>query len=147
MTPRKWIRARLSGRLREEDLEDVCKLEKVVDDCKGDFEDSLRALREATYYVDDLVVNPRLLKDVRYRVWSRALDCFITEMRCLVDVNKDPIISDSAIIDMLIWRLSMMRIHETMQEQVEVRLNLEDAVVSMFSLKKKHMRKLRMNGY
>ena len=147
MMSRRMLKHHLDGELRKGDARDIVKLDKVVKECKGDFEVSLRCLREATYYVDDLCLIPGLAKDLRYKVWARALDCFLTEMRSLVEMKKNPVIPDADIVEMLIWRLSMMRINETLEEQVEVRLSLEDAMESLFILKKNQKRKLRMIGY
>ena len=146
MTSRRMMTTRLNGRLRQGDREDVERLNKEVEKSKGDFEVSLRCLAEATYYVDDLCFNPRLIKDLKYVVWSRALDCFISEMRRLVECKRPPGKLDLDIVDHLIWRLSQMRINETIDEQVEVRLNLEDAIRSLFTLKISQKRRLRMTG-
>ena len=146
MTSRRMFRHRLNGKLRREDLEDIRELDRVVKECRGDFEISLRCLREATFYVDDLVVNPKLVKDLRYRVWAQALDCFLSEMRSLVEMKERPRIPDTDIVESLIWRLSMMRINETLEEQMEVRQSLEDAVESLFTLKKNQRKRLRTTG-
>ena len=146
LTSRRFMMTRLNGRLRQGDQKDVEKLNIEVEKSKGDFEVSLRCLAEATVYVDDLCLNPKLIKDLKYVVWARALDCFISEMRRLVECKRPPGKLDLDIVDNLIWRLSMMRINETINEQVEVRTNLEDAIRSLFTLKISQKRRLRMTG-
>ena len=147
LTSLRMMTTRVNGRLKQGDREDIELLNKEVEKSKGDFEVSLRCLAEATYYVDDLVFNPKLVKDLKYVVWTRALDCFISEMRRLVECNRAPSHLDVDIVDTLIWRLSLMRINETVSEQVEVRLNLEDAMKSLFELKISQKKKLRMTGF
>ena len=63
-----------------------------------------------------------------------------------MECKRPPGKLDLDIVDNLIWRLSMMRINETINEQVEVRTNLEDAIRSLFTLKISQKRKLRMTG-
>ena len=146
LTSRKRVKMILDGRLRRGDRRDIRDLDKVVRANRGDFELTLRCLKEATGYVDDVVMSPKLIRDAKYMWWSQTLDKFLTEMRSLVEMNRRPAISDTEIIETLITRLSMMRIYETLGEQTEVRLSLEDTVESLFSLKWSQRRKLRMTG-
>ena len=142
---RKSVYNRLAGLLRKGDRDDIQKLDKVVTDNKGDIKRTMRCLREATFYLDDVVLNPKLIRNARYKSWQRALDFFLSEMRDLVEYKNCPGQYEVDILECLITRLSLMRINETLDEQIILRINLEDVVKTLFSVSREQ--KCRLMGF
>lgn len=94
----------------------------------------MRCLREATFFLDDVVLNPKLVRDASYKMWQRSLDFFLMEMRTLVDYKTQPGQYEVDILECLIARLGQMRINEALDEQIILRLNLQDVVKTLFSV-------------
>ena len=110
---------------------------------------ALACLREVTMYIDDMVLNPRLVRDQKYKVWASALDNFITEVKSTVSFQGgDPRLfrQNEDIVEVVISMLSQMRLNEVLVEQIEMRLSLEDTVRSLFDLRLTHEKKIRMIG-
>ena len=146
MTPRKLIKHILAGRLRKGDEEGIKKLDEVTLGNRERLAECLACLREATMYMDDIVHNPRLTRDLHYKMWSSALDLFITEIRGMISCKQKLDKYDIDIVELLISRLSQMRINETTTEQVGVRLTLEDTMESLFNLAIGQRVRLRKTG-
>ena len=146
LTSMRMVRIRLAGKLRREDKADNLRLNQVVKDCEEDMEDSLRCFREATMYLDDVALNPRLIRDTKYRLWTRALDFFLLEMKTTVNFSEKPGKYNLDIVELLISRLCAMRINEMVSEQIMVRLSLEDAMQSLFIFKGDQATRLRVAG-
>ena len=147
ITPRKLIKHILAGRLRRGDEEGIKKLDEVTLGNREELAKCLACLREATMYMDDIVHNPRLTRDLHYKMWSSALDLFITEIRSMISCKQKLDRYDIDIIELLIAKLSQMRISEMSTEQVGIRLSLEDTMESLFNLAIKQRVRLRTTGY
>jgi hypothetical protein len=149
ISSRKMMMKRLAGQFREGDRADLREIDDTMAESKEDISRALTCLREVTMHLDDMALNPRLVRDQKYRVWAAALDHFIMEIRntisyrggdpSLFQYNKD-------VVEMIISRLSQMRLNEVVVEQMEMRLSLEDAVRSLFNLRIIHEKKIRMIG-
>ena len=143
-TSRKSVYNRLAGVLRRGDREDIQKLDKLVSDNRGDIRRTMTCLREATLYLDDVVLNPRLIRDARYKMWKMSLDFFLTEMRVMMDY-RHPGKYEVDVLECLITRLGQMRISEQLDEQIVMRYNLEDVVKTLFQVSR--TQKHRMTGF
>ena len=122
------------------------RLHRVVKESEEDLQDSLRCFREATMYLDDVALNPRLIRDTKYRLWSRALDHFLLELKTMVNFNNEPGQYDDDVVELLISRLCAMRLNEVVSEQIVVRLSLEDAMESLFTFEGDQAMRLRIAG-
>lgn len=142
ITSRKSIYHRMVGSLRRGERKDIRRLNKIVADNKGDIRRTMMCLREATLYLDDVVLNPRLVRDARYKMWKRSLDFFLTEMRFMMDYRKHPGKYEVDILECLISRLGGMRINESLDEQIIMRFSLEEVVKTMFQLSRAQRHRL-----
>ena len=136
----------LAGKLKEGDGESIRKHDEVTLGNREELAKCLACLREATMYMDDIVHNPRLTRDLHYKMWSSALDLFITEIRSMVSCRQKLEKYDIDIIELLISKLSQMRINEITREQVGIRLTLEDTMESLFNLALGQRVRLRKTG-
>ena len=143
---------RLAGRLNEGDRRDLRNLHKASADSQEDIVKSMNCLREATVFMDDVIHNPKVVRNLRYRMWVKTLDSFLTEMRSMVSYTTVPGNYEvdmstchyttlhyeeqyqTDILELLIEKLSMLRIREVNCEQAAVRTNLEMMIESVFTL-------------
>ena len=72
----------------------------------------MRCLKEASGYLDDIVINPIKRGDTRYTAWADALDSFLHEMRIAVEEEAISNQLDEQMLSMLTWRLYMLKIRE-----------------------------------
>ena len=131
-TSMRLIKAGLLGELLRGDQEDRDYLNRAARENKVDVERALTCLREATQYMDDVVENPNLRINARYRHWEISLDQFLLATREMMEVRKKPKMFDTRLIDNLAWRLSQMKIHECLSEQIMMRWKLEEALRHLF---------------
>ena len=142
MTSMMAIKRRLRGQLRRGDAEARRGLEVAAVECKEDVEQSLLCLHQCTFYLDDLLLNPTVVKDAKYRAWEVALDLFLEELKNMVHYSIKPRRKDIKLVDLLIRMLSQMRIAESMVEQVEVRWNLQDGLANLLEDANKKFRRM-----
>ena len=138
----KMMKWRIRGKLREEDREDRRKLEEANKGNRNEVRRALKCLEEATVYLDIVVQNPRLVRDSKYRRWERSLDYFLAEMRSMMEYKLEPRQYEVDIVELLIWRLSQMKISEYLASQVEVRVKLMNAVGNLFTDTGKKFRRM-----
>ena len=132
----------LVGRLNEEDRRDLRELNKATIDSQEDIVKSMNCLREATVYMDDVLHNPKVVKNLQYRMWVQTLDSFLSEMKSMVSYKTEPGQYEIDILELLIMRLSLLRIREQVTEQSVVRTSLAEMVKSVFSLNKRQRNRL-----
>ena len=137
------MKTKLRGKLRREDKEDRRKINRANAGNKREAKRALKCLEEATLSLDIVVQNPKLIRDRKYMKWERSLDFFLAEMRSMVEYKLEPGQYEVDILELLIRRLSQMKISEHLAAQEEVRNNLMDAVGNMFEDTE---RKFRMRG-
>ena len=141
-TSMKMIKVNIRGRLSREDREERRRLEEAALDCREDVEKSLACLRQVTFYIDDLVLDPRHIKDAKYMAWEMALDLFLKELKHMVHYSIKPTRRDVRLVDKLIRMLSQMRIAECVMEQTQVRWGLEDGLSFLLEDTNKRFRKM-----
>ena len=149
ISSRKMMMKLLAEQFKEGDRADLREIDNAMAGCKEDISRALTCLREVTRYLDDMVLNPKLVRDQKYRVWSAALDHFIMEVRNTISYRGgDPSLFQRSedVVEMIIAKLSQMRLNEVVVEQMEMRLSLEDSVRSLFNLRITHEKKIRMIG-
>ena len=142
MTSMMAIKRRLRGQLRRGDAEARRGLEVAAVECKEDVEQSLLCLHQCTFYLDDLLLNPKVVKDAKYRAWEVALDLFLEELKNMVHYSIKPRRKDVKLVDLLIRMLSQMRIAESLTEQVEIRWNLTDGLAHLLEDANKKFRRM-----
>ncbi len=142
MTSMMAIKRRIRGQLRRGDAEARRGLEVAAVECKEDVEQSLLCLHQCTFYLDDLLLNPKVVKDAKYRAWEVALDLFLEELKNMVHYSIKPRRKDIKLVDLLIRMLSQMRIAESMVEQVEVRWSLQDGLANLLEDANKKFRRM-----
>ena len=128
----KMMKWKLRGKLRQEDREDKRRLSEANRGNRNEVRRALKCLQEATVYLDLVVQNPRLIRDVQYRRWERSLDYFLAEMRSMMEYKLEPQAYEVDIVELLIWRLSQMKISEYLRSQVDLRVKLMNAVGNLF---------------
>ena len=82
-------------------------------------------------YLDDLVFDPRFVKDAKHKAWEVALEVFISELRNMVHYSIKPSREEVRTVDKLMRMLSQMRIAESEMEQIQVRWDLEDGLTHL----------------
>ena len=132
MTSMRMIQERLRGQLRREDNDDIAMLNRTVKACREDIDKSMECLKEATVYMDDVITNPRTIRDNKYKLWTRALDAFLTEMKGMVEYEAHPGNYTVDILELLISRLGQMCLNERMAEQARIRFCLEEMMETLF---------------
>ena len=138
----KMMKWRLRGKLREEDREDRRELARANRGNREEVRRALKCLREATVHLDIVVQNPRLIRDRNYRMWERSLDYFLSEMKSIMEYKLEPGHYEVDIVELLIWRLSQMKISEYLEPQREVRTKLMNAVGNLFGDTEKRFRRM-----
>ena len=131
-TSMRLIRSSLLGKLKTGDRKDKEYLDRAARRCEEDVVQVLKCLKEATQYLEDAMDNPNLRINNGFRHWNISLDQFLLQMRKMVEYPTFPANRDENIIDHLVWRLSQMRIHEVLSEQMLMRWKLEDALKVLF---------------
>jgi hypothetical protein len=137
------LKTKLRGKLRREDKDDRRKINRANAGNKREAKRALKCLEEATLSLDIVVQNPKLIRDRKYMKWERSLDFFLAEMRSMVEYKLEPGQYEVDILELLIRRLSQMKISEHLAAQEAVRNSLMDAVGNMFEDTE---RKFRMRG-
>ena len=94
--------------------------------------------------LDDMLDNPRFVRDARFKLWERSLDSFLSEMRSMINYSEEPGQYSVDILELLIFRLSRLRISERLEEQRIVRFTLEDVIKNLFTVSR--LQKRRMAG-
>ena len=125
------IKMEVRGRLRKEDERERRGLRLAAASYREDVEKSLMILRQVTFYLDDLVFDPRFVKDAKHKAWEVALEVFISELRNMVHYSIKPSREEVRTVDKRLRLLSQMRIAETEMEQIQVRWDLEDGLTHL----------------
>ena len=136
------LKMRLRGKLRKEDSEDRKQIDRANGVNRREVRRALKCLEEATVYLDIVVQNPRLIRDQRYRKWERSLDYFLSEMRSMMEYKLAPGQYEVDILELLIWRLSQMRITEYLVSQENLRTKLMSAVGNLFEDTQRKFRRM-----
>ena len=143
VTSMKMMRAKVLGKLSQEDLRDQDELIKLAEDNQEDSGQALRCLKEASGYLDDIVINPTKRGDTRYTAWADALDSFLHEMRIAVEEEAISNQLDEQMLSMLTWRLYMLKIREYLDEQAQIRMLLIDTLESLFENARERLNRSR----
>ena len=136
------LKMRLRGKLRKEDSEDRKQIDRANGVNRREVRRALKCLEEATVYLDIVVQNPRLIRDQKYRKWERSLDYFLSEMRSMMEYKLAPGQYEVDILELLIWRLSQMRITEYLVSQENLRTKLMSAVGNLFEDTQRKFRRM-----